>query len=183
MAGDLVHSFNFILMKTTLHSNNAAFLIDYTQENDEFTVQVNGDIQCIRLLATQPSAFTFVIDGQPLQTHWVYDGQRTIVALNGNVYEFFHAGEKYGYTRNRETRRGDPEIRSPMPGKILEIRVAEGDVVETGQVLVVLEAMKMENSLTAEGAAQIKKIHASSGDLVDLGQLLVELEFSEVTAE
>jgi len=70
-----------------------------------------------------------------------------------------------------------PEVRSPMPGKILEVRVAEGATVEAGQVLLLLEAMKMENSLTAEGAARVKRIHVSSGELVDLGQLLIELEF------
>ena len=71
----------------------------------------------------------------------------------------------------------NPEIRSPMPGKILEVRVAEGATVEVGEVLLLLEAMKMENSLTAEGAARVKRIHVSSGELVDLGQLLIELEF------
>jgi biotin carboxyl carrier protein len=64
-----------------------------------------------------------------------------------------------------------------MPGKILQVLVAEGTEVEAGQALVLLEAMKMENTLAAEGAARIKKVHVAPGDLVDLGQLLVELEF------
>jgi biotin carboxyl carrier protein len=70
-----------------------------------------------------------------------------------------------------------------MPGKILEVRVTEGVSVEAGQVLVILEAMKMENALTAEGPARVRKIHVSSGELVDLGQLLVELEFPQTTSQ
>jgi biotin carboxyl carrier protein len=65
-----------------------------------------------------------------------------------------------------------------MPGKILDVRITVGDKVEAGQVLVLLEAMKMENTLTAEGGGRVKKIHVAVGDLVDLGQLLVELEFA-----
>jgi biotin carboxyl carrier protein len=70
-----------------------------------------------------------------------------------------------------------------MPGKILEVRVSEGVTVEAGQVLVVLEAMKMENALTAEGPARVRKLHVSSGELVDLGQLLVELEFPQAATQ
>ena len=66
-----------------------------------------------------------------------------------------------------------------MPGKILQVLVAEGATVETGQALVLLEAMKMENTLSAEGTARVKKVHVAPGELVELGQLLVELEFVE----
>jgi pyruvate carboxylase subunit B len=65
-----------------------------------------------------------------------------------------------------------------MPGKILDVRITEGDMVEAGQALILLEAMKMENALMAEGAGRVKKIHVTVGDLVDLGQVLVELEFA-----
>ena len=63
-----------------------------------------------------------------------------------------------------------------MPGKILAVKVVEGEVVEDGQTLVLLEAMKMENALTAEGQARVASIHVADGDLVELGQVLVELE-------
>ena len=76
----------------------------------------------------------------------------------------------------------DPEVRAPMPGKILAVLVTEGTAVEAGQALVLLEAMKMENTLPAEGTARVKKVHVAPGDLVDLGQLLVEIEFVEPTS-
>ena len=52
-----------------------------------------------------------------------------------------------------------PEVTAPMPGKVLKILVAEGDSVEAGDALAVLEAMKMETTLYAESAATVKKIH------------------------
>jgi len=165
-------------MKTTLHSSTGtAFVVEYTQSGNEYDTRVNGHTKRVQLLSEETSAITLLIDGQPLRVHVVNDGLRALVAIAGHVYEFSRAGEKRGPSRQREAGRMSPEVRSPMPGKILEVRVAEGATVEAGQVLLLLEAMKMENSLTAEGAARVKRIHVSSGELVDLGQLLIELEF------
>jgi biotin carboxyl carrier protein len=62
-----------------------------------------------------------------------------------------------------------------MPGKVLKFMVEEGDVVESGQALVVLEAMKMETTLYAESRAMVKKIRAAAGAMVDHGAILIEL--------
>jgi propionyl-CoA carboxylase alpha chain len=61
-----------------------------------------------------------------------------------------------------------------MPGKILKLLVAEGDSVEHGQALAVLEAMKMETTLYAESAAIVKKIRVGVGDMVDHGAVILE---------
>ena len=166
-------------MKTTLlSSSGTAFAIEYTQRGNEYDTQVNGQLRRIQLLSEEDDAITLLVNGQPLRVHVVHDGQRSLVAIEGQVYEFSRAGEKRGTSRQREAGRLSPEIRSPMPGKILDVRVTTGATVEAGQVLILLEAMKMENSLTAESAGRIKKIHVAVGDLVDLGQLLVELELA-----
>jgi biotin carboxyl carrier protein len=166
-------------MKTTLQTaSGTAFAIEYTQRGNDYETQVNGQATRIQLLSEEEGAVTLLVNGQPLRIHVVHDGQRSLAAINGHVYEFSRAGEKKGASRQREAGRLSPEIRSPMPGKILDVRVTTGDTVAAGQVLVLLEAMKMENALTAEGAGHVKKIHVATGDLVELGQLLVELEFT-----
>jgi len=131
----------------------------------------------------QDGVFTVQVDGQLLHAYIASDGLRTLVAIDGCVYEFVREEKKIAQSRQREAGRLNPEIRSPMPGKILEVRVSEDETVEAGQVLVVLEAMKMENALTAEGPARVRKLHVSSGELVDLGQLLVELEFPQAAMQ
>ncbi|MBU4260964.1 MAG: acetyl-CoA carboxylase biotin carboxyl carrier protein subunit [Proteobacteria bacterium] len=71
--------------------------------------------------------------------------------------------------------RNDTEgcICSPLPGHILELAVAEGDKVLVGQKLLVLEAMKLENIITAEWAGVVKKILVSEGDAVNHDQKLI----------
>ncbi len=64
---------------------------------------------------------------------------------------------------------------APMPGKILEVRVEAGALVERGSVMVIMEAMKMEHGIEAPRAARVAAIHVSPGDQVEGGQLLVVL--------
>jgi len=70
---------------------------------------------------------------------------------------------------------GASVVTAPIPGKVVAVKVAAGDEVEVGQSLVVLEAMKMENELTAEQAGKVAGIHVAAGDTVDAGTVLVEL--------
>ncbi len=67
-----------------------------------------------------------------------------------------------------------PEVTAPMPGKVLKVLVNQGDRVEAGQPLLVMEAMKMETTLSAEGPAIVKRIRATVGAMVDHGEVLIE---------
>ncbi len=67
------------------------------------------------------------------------------------------------------------DVFAPMPGLVLDVLVAVGDAVESGDKLLVLEAMKMENSLTADGAGTVTSIAVSKGDAVEKRQLLIEV--------
>ena len=63
-----------------------------------------------------------------------------------------------------------------MPGKVVKINVKEGDEVEEGKIMIVVEAMKMENNITAAGKAKVKKIFVSEGQRVDNKMQLIMLE-------
>lgn len=67
-------------------------------------------------------------------------------------------------------------VASPMPGTILRVDVAPGASVTRGQVLLVMEAMKMENDIVAPADAVVADVHVNKGDAVDTGAILVTLQ-------
>ena len=70
---------------------------------------------------------------------------------------------------------GEGLVTAPMPGKVLRVLVKEGESVKTGQGLLVLEAMKMENEIPAPRNGVVKKIHVKEGDTVNTGDPLIEI--------
>lgn len=71
---------------------------------------------------------------------------------------------------------GDTGLVSGMPGKIIKVLVKEGDKVEEGTPLLIMEAMKMENEMKASDGATIKKILVEPGDNVETGATLIQYE-------
>ncbi len=70
---------------------------------------------------------------------------------------------------------GGGKILAPIPGTVFTVDVSEGDSVSAGDKLLVLEAMKMENVISADGDGTINAIHVKKGDKVGAGQLLMEI--------
>lgn len=68
------------------------------------------------------------------------------------------------------------ELLTQMPGKIVKINVKEGDTVEPGDCVLILEAMKMENEIKCSVAGTVKAIHVKEGDALESGVLMVEIE-------
>lgn len=68
------------------------------------------------------------------------------------------------------------EVMAPMPGKIVKILVGQGEAVVEHQVLLVMEAMKMEYTLKAQAAGTVTSVKTAAGDQVALGQLLIHIE-------
>ncbi len=68
------------------------------------------------------------------------------------------------------------DIKAPMPGLVLSVQVQEGQEVQHGEPLLVLEAMKMENLIKSPGSGRVKRIHVSNGNTVEKNQLLIERE-------
>jgi acetyl-CoA/propionyl-CoA carboxylase biotin carboxyl carrier protein len=81
----------------------------------------------------------------------------------------------------REEGTADPEVRSPMPGTVVSVAVKDGDPVESGQVLVSVEAMKMEHQLVAEVAGTVH-ISVATGDLVKADQVVATIHAEQPAA-
>ena len=74
---------------------------------------------------------------------------------------------------------GEHSVVAPMPGRVVRVPVAVGDVVEAGQPLAVVEAMKMENEVTAQAPGVVSDVKTTAGDSVDAGAVLVVVTAGE----
>ena len=104
--------------------------------------------------------YTLSIDGWRFDLEALDERSRAIRALSAAT-----AGPK-----------GPAPLVAPMPGLIVRVNVQPGDLVQAGQGLVVMEAMKMENELRAAAAGTVKVVRASTGTAVEKGTVLVEME-------
>ena len=101
------------------------------------------------------------------------------VAVNGNKYrvkiedEYDLLIKKMGLTVVNSTKIDN--IKAPMPGLIIDVLVEPGQEIEKGTPLLILEAMKMENVLKADGEGIVKSIEITKGQAVDKGQILIEM--------
>lgn len=75
-----------------------------------------------------------------------------------------------------EGRRSSDRVTAYMPGRVVDVLVAEGDEVGAGQGVLVLEAMKMENEIQAEVAGVVRKLHVEPGQAVEAGDPLFDIE-------
>jgi pyruvate carboxylase subunit B len=101
------------------------------------------------------------------------------LSLDGHTFAVEALDERTRAIRDLSAASGGPAgpapLVAPMPGLVVRVNVAVGDVVAAGQGLVVMEAMKMENELRAAAAGTVRAVHAVPGSAVNKGAVLVEL--------
>jgi biotin carboxyl carrier protein len=159
-------------------------IVDPLREN-WFVATVDGREVQLGIIEAKPSSLTLSVDGRVM----FYEFYKS----KGRISSLVHNNQFYKVVlRNRQQDQleqlleefgaglggtaTDTRILAPMPGKILGISVKEGEKVELGRVVLVLEAMKMENEIHASRAGKIKTIHVSEGAEVQSGSKLVEFE-------
>ena len=109
------------------------------------------------------------LDGRARIAHSAKVGDVWWVHIDGHIFciEKTEAGSADGDS--------DGGMTAPMPGKILEVKVADGQTVEAGELLLVMEAMKMEHRIVAPTDGVVAKVNFSIGDQVQQGDVLVEM--------
>ncbi|TAK36423.1 MAG: acetyl-CoA carboxylase biotin carboxyl carrier protein subunit [Chloroflexota bacterium] len=126
-----------------------------------------------------PHHFTLLAGGEMLEVYVEEIGDRYVIYLAGNVFEVAAAPQLVGRkdpTRSALPVNGSAAVNAPMPGLVLQVFVEPGQQVERGDVLLVLEAMKMENDIRAPAAGRVDHVGVRAGQRVDQGQRLVVID-------
>ncbi len=105
-----------------------------------------------------------------IRVHQVQKGQYVVGGRTIKVTDRRQNGE------HRTDTQMAGELRAVMPGMVVKVMVREGQEVEAGTPVLVLEAMKMENEVKSPGSGKVKRVHVKAGDTVETDALLVEFE-------
>ena len=145
-------------------------------------VSVDGETTAARLTDVPGTPVRLVALGDAVHrvvTRRLAGRGRYTLWVDGFRYEVEALDERSRAIRDLTARSGvaagPAPLVAPMPGLVVRVAVSEGDVVEAGQGLVVMEAMKMENELRAPAAGTVSRVLAEPGQAVEKGAVLVEL--------
>ena len=192
--------FDFCKRQVEQRTENVWEEIGYWRYRMQLTVDVEGQKVPVDIFAAEAGRIEGTIGETPFvveflqydkkqlkimlngRTETVYcsvnDEQKTIVNFHGLNFTCFRTdqlNDTLDYAC-KETVNDKSRLVSPMPGKVVKINVKEGEEVKEATVLIVVEAMKMENNIVATGKAKVKKILVAEGQMVDNKMQLIELE-------
>lgn len=154
----------------------------YEIEQHGTAVLVDGTGHQVDLKEVKPGSYHLLLDGKSFSAEVISSdklAKKHVLRVNGKVFEvqlkdrlddLLH---ELGMDASAAQKVGD--LKAPMPGLVVDIPVTEGYTVKKGDTLVILEAMKMENSLKAVADATVKKIVVKKGQAVDKNQVLIQL--------
>jgi 3-methylcrotonyl-CoA carboxylase alpha subunit len=119
------------------------------------------------------------VDGEAVSAGLAFDGLDALVSLGGESYRLAKPPPPdVDRTGPGGAAAPGASLTAPMPGTVVKVLVGEGDEVEEGQVLLVLEAMKMEQPVAAPHAGRVASLPYGEGALVPGGAVLAEIEES-----
>jgi 3-methylcrotonyl-CoA carboxylase alpha subunit len=126
----------------------------------------------VSILHTRSGELTFTVDGITHTAYIASEGTTRYIAIDGDVFELKKPDER---RVRRKQQHGEDNLAASMPGQVTKVLVSEGDSVQRGQPLIVLEAMKMEIRIAAPHDGRVVKVLAQPGQIIDRGQELIEM--------
>lgn len=154
------------------------FKIDVEGKKGKLEVKLNGNPVSVDLIEVKPPNFlSLLVNNRSFDAEISKDSERYWVSMRGKRFECVLEDERVsklkdlsGYTGKERIQK---ELKSPMPGLVVAVEVKEGQEINPGEGLVIVEAMKMENELKANFKGKVKNIRVKEGQAVEKDEVLI----------
>lgn len=144
-------------------------------EQEDGRWMANGRVASV--FEAEPGVYSVLLEGRSFEARIERTREAWAVTIGGRRYEIEVADPR---RLNRRPggldREGRQSVTAPMPGKVVRVLVAEGDAVEAGQGIAVIEAMKMQNELKAPKSGHVAVLSIREGATVSAGEALAVIE-------
>ena len=160
--------------------NRVADVTLVSKEGNKVRLSIDGKPYDVDIVMTENGSCSVLHDGNSFNAEIISGEDHRSYDVN-MLYRSYHVDivdtqKKYLRMRKSAEEKQDDKIVAPMPGKVVKIPVRKGDRLETGDTVVVLEAMKMQSNYKVSSACVVKDILVSEGDSVDNNQVLMTLD-------
>ena len=167
-----------IMAISFLFENKILFVEILEKNKNDLKILFQNKIYHLQVLKIDGNIIHYKVDNRFLQAHITLTatGNDCLIA-NGFLFPIkrldFNMKEKI--FKNEDNTKAQQFIKSPMPGKVIKLCVEQGQTIKKGEILLIVEAMKMENQLLANYNTTVKKINVAVGDMVETSKILMEL--------
>lgn len=148
---------------------------DFVRDGDAWTAHVGGSSFRVEVIDTGSARLALSIDGKRVRARIWADGATRWVWIDGRAWRL-EVPDQGADRRQADDAGGANDLDAPISGAVVTVDVTPGDAVEEGQVLVIVEAMKMEHRIRSPRGGIVAAVHCEIGAMVDQGMRLVDLE-------
>jgi biotin carboxyl carrier protein len=150
--------------------------VEVSQDGARLRVAFDDETHALDLRHLGDGSLSVLVDGESYEVDVEEKGDKVAVGIRGRSYGFEVLDERRARMRVGRAKLGTdgPQVvLSPMPGRVVRVPVKVGDRVKAGQPVAVVEAMKMENELSAVRDGDVREVLVAAGKTVDAGEKLV----------
>ena len=163
-------------MNLSFWLNNREFKLTVKErQRNDILVELNGNTYQVAVEFLNSEEILLIIDGKIYNAIICPSNSAFRVCVNGLSFDIQKrsASQILGAKQSQRQKR---DVKTSMPGKIVKVLLAEGENVEEGQAVLILEAMKMQNEIKSPQKGTVTKIVPKAGDSVETGALLFSVE-------
>jgi len=163
-------------MKLVLELDGTTYPVTVNAEEETYTVNLNGNERVIDVRRSASGALSLLVDNRSVEAWAVKTSSGYRVSVLGGAFQVeVEDALRASIRKMKEAADGSGEelIKAPMPGMVVELKVAVGDTVEPGEPVIVVEAMKMRNEFGPKSGGRIDKIMVEPGQSVERGTELL----------
>jgi len=153
---------------------NHVYSVMIERRNDFYFITYDNTEYKVSCEELKPGQLKIMIGDRMIKSIVTEGEHEKYVFTEGNVYKVKPV-ELTGRTKTRKKDTGEADLDSPISGKIVSVKVKKDEIVKKGDVLIVIEAMKMEYLIRAPYEGTVKKVHFKENDQIEIGQTTVEL--------
>ncbi len=148
--------------------------LDLKQDGETYRFRVESEVErAAEVRQVEPGVYSVLVGGRSYQVRI----EGAVVSIAGQSFRVEVIDpRRWNRDRNHQIAEGLQNITASMPGKVVRVLVAQGDHVEAGQGILVVEAMKMQNEMKAVKAGRVATMAAVAGATVNAGEILATIE-------